>query len=217
MRWEKRFTLVYSKHYCEMVASHKEKCRQHPWVLRTDTFAYMTRFSVIQQNDFKSLSRLCCEKAAMEIFRPKRREWHLSRQCCWNVNCFRYVSVYRLILFADSRWFSMVPIIIVWASEQLALDKFVMSVCRLTCSLCFDVDPCSFHVCKSYQDCVVVDNKAKCQCPRCASKDDRVCADNGKSYPSECYMRAKACKIKRELNVVKKGECGTVFKYVYSI
>lgn len=111
----------------------------------------------------------------------------------------------------------MVPVIIVWASEQLALDKFVMSVCRLICSLCFDVDPCSFHVCKSYQDCVVVDNKAKCQCPRCASKDDRVCADNGKSYPSECYMRAKACKIKRELNVVKKGECGTVFKYVYSI
>ena len=91
-----------------------------------------------------------------------------------------------------------------------------MSVYRLICSLYFDVDPCSFHVCKSYQDCVVVDNKAKCQCPRCASSDDRVCADNKKSYKNECYMRAKACKDKRELNMVKKGECGTELKYVYS-
>ena len=124
------------------------------------------------------------------------------------LNCFGYASVYRLILFAGPRRFSMVPVIIVWASEQLVPDKFVMSVCRLICSLCFDVDPCSFHLCKSYQDCVVDDNKAKCQCPRCALRGDRVCADNEKSYPSECYMRAKACKIKRELKVVKKGECG---------
>lgn len=133
------------------------------------------------------------------------------------LKCFGYASVYRLILFAGPRKFSMVPVIIVWASEQLVLDKFVMSVCKLICSLCFDVDACSFHVCKSYQDCVVVDNKAKCQCPRCASPDDRVCADNGKSYPSECYMRAKACKIKRPINMVKKGECGTEVKYVYSV
>lgn len=125
------------------------------------------------------------------------------------------VSVYRLILFAGPRRFPIVLVIIVWAAEQLLLDKFVTSVCKLICSFFFYLDSCSFHVCKSYQDCVVVDNKAKCQCPRCASPDERVCADNGRSYPSKCYMRAKACKIKRELNVVKKGECGTEFKSAY--
>ncbi|KAJ7393308.1 hypothetical protein OS493_006278 [Desmophyllum pertusum] len=66
-------------------------------------------------------------------------------------------------------------------------------------------NPCSFHACKSYQDCVVVDNKPKCQCPtRCPPSDEPVCANNGRSYPNECVMRVKACKIKRQLTVVKK-------------
>lgn len=52
---------------------------------------------------------------------------------------------------------------------------------------------------------------------RCVFKDDCVCVDNGKFYFSECYMRVKVCKIKWEFNVVKKGECGIVFKYVYLI
>lgn len=90
----------------------------------------------------------------------------------------------------------MVLIIIVWVLEQLVFDKFVMSVCRFICLLCFDVDFCLFYVCKLYQDCVVVDNKVKCQCLRCVFKDDCVCVDNGKFYFSECYMRVKVCKIK---------------------
>lgn len=119
------------------------------------------------------------------------------------LKCFGVVSFDIFILFAG-----LVLVITAQAAEQFVLDNFVMSKCRLICSFCFDLDPCSFYVCKSYQDCVVVDSQAKCQCPRCSSKGERVCADNGKSYPSECYMRAKACKIKRKLTVVKKGECG---------
>ena len=77
----------------------------------------------------------------------------------------------------------------------------------------FYLDACSFYKCKSYQDCVVVDNAAKCQCPtKCPPSDQPVCASNGISYPSECVMRVKACKIKRELVVVKKGSCG---KHMY--
>ena len=73
------------------------------------------------------------------------------------------------------------------------------------CSL----DACSFHECKSYQDCVVNNNAAKCQCPRkCPSTNKPVCASNGKSYKSECYMRVKACKNKKDLVVVRKGNCG---------
>ena len=83
--------------------------------------------------------------------------------------------------------------------------------------LCYP-DACSFHQCKPYQDCVVVDNKAKCQCPRrCSSDEDRVCASNGKSYTNECLMRAKACKARRQLTVVKKGECGKRLSYSKSI
>ena len=73
------------------------------------------------------------------------------------------------------------------------------------CSL----DACSFHECKSYQDCVVNNNAAKCQCPRkCPSTNKPVCASNGRSYKSECYMRVKACKTKKDLVVVRKGNCG---------
>ena len=75
--------------------------------------------------------------------------------------------------------------------------------------ICLYLDACSFHQCKSYQDCVVVSNAAKCQCPTCRSPVDPVCASNGKPYPSECLMRIKACKTKRELVVVNKGSCGT--------
>ena len=69
----------------------------------------------------------------------------------------------------------------------------------------------------SYQDCVVEDNKAKCQCPRgCSSEEDRVCANNGNSYTNECLMRVKACKTKKQLTVVKKGECGTNLSFSQS-
>ena len=83
-----------------------------------------------------------------------------------------------------------------------------MSDRRLIFYLYFYSDPCSFHQCKSYQDCVVVDNKAKCQCPRCTQLDDPVCANNNKSYPNECIMRVKACKSTPGLTMVKKGNCG---------
>ena len=73
------------------------------------------------------------------------------------------------------------------------------------CSL----DACSFHECKSYQDCVVDNNAAKCRCPRrCPPSNEPVCASNGKSYKSACYMRVKACKTKKDLVVVRKGNCG---------
>ena len=52
-------------------------------------------------------------------------------------------------------------------------------------------------------------NAAKCQCPRkCPSTNNPVCASNGRSYKSECYMRVKACKTKKDLVVVRKGNCG---------
>ena len=71
-------------------------------------------------------------------------------------------------------------------------------------------DACSFHQCKSYQDCVVKNKAAKCRCPpKCRDKyKDHVCADNGKTYQSACAMRIKACKSKREFKVVRKGYCG---------
>lgn len=50
---------------------------------------------------------------------------------------------------------------------------------------------------------------AKCRCPRkCPPSDEPVCASNGITYKSECYMRVKACKTKKDLVVVRKGNCG---------
>ena len=64
----------------------------------------------------------------------------------------------------------------------------------------------------------MVDNTAKCQCPRgCPSNEDRVCANNGKSYTNECLMRVKACKARKQLIVVKKGECGKRLSFSKSL
>ena len=89
---------------------------------------------------------------------------------------------------------------------------------RILSFYCCYLDACSFHQCKPYQDCVVVDNTAKCQCPRgCPSNEDRVCANNGKSYTNECLMRVKACKARKQLIVVKKGECGKRLSFSKSL
>ena len=43
---------------------------------------------------------------------------------------------------------------------------------------------------------------------------DEVCANDSKVYSTECHMRARACKLKVPLGVVKKGPCGTCYSTV---
>ena len=43
---------------------------------------------------------------------------------------------------------------------------------------------------------------------------DEVCANDSKVYSTECHMRARACKLKVPLGVVKEGPCGTCYSIV---
>ena len=58
---------------------------------------------------------------------------------------------------------------------------------------------------------------ATCICPeeaQCPVEVDKVCANDSKVYSTECHMRARACKSKVPLGVVKKGPCGTCYSTV---
>lgn len=52
---------------------------------------------------------------------------------------------------------------------------------------------------------------AQCVCPSidsCPLTRDKVCANDTRTYDTECHMRAQACEQRTPLTVVKKGLCG---------
>lgn len=52
---------------------------------------------------------------------------------------------------------------------------------------------------------------AQCVCPSidsCPLTPDEVCANDTRTYDTECHMRAQACEQRTSLTVVKKGLCG---------
>ena len=51
---------------------------------------------------------------------------------------------------------------------------------------------------------------ARCVCPvveRCPVISDVVCANDSRTYTTECHMRVEACQRRTSLTVVKKGTC----------
>ena len=52
---------------------------------------------------------------------------------------------------------------------------------------------------------------AQCVCPSfdsCPLMPDEVCANDTRTYDTECHMLAQACEQRTPLTVVKKGLCG---------
>ena len=45
----------------------------------------------------------------------------------------------------------------------------------------------------------------------CPDVPDEVCANDTRTYDTECHMRVQSCQLKTPLRDVKKGPCGTCY------
>ncbi|XP_064610786.1 agrin-like isoform X2 [Liolophura sinensis] len=70
-------------------------------------------------------------------------------------------------------------------------------------------DPCEGYECPVAQVCQL-DEKRKpvCRCnDLCHFDFSPVCASNGRTYSNDCLMRVEACKTRKEIHVVFRGDC----------
>lgn len=98
---------------------------------------------------------------------------------------------------------------IVWLIDQCnVLSASLIGQCNiLSVSL---IDQCKKTSCKPTEQCVSkLDGTFECVCRACAKTPYApVCASNGKSYASHCYMVREACRKETLLEPVQKGICG---------
>lgn len=74
---------------------------------------------------------------------------------------------------------------------------------------CIISDPCKGFKCTSSQVCQLDDQRRPvCRCDsRCNEPFAPVCGSDGKTYSNECMMRVEACKKRREITKLFRGEC----------
>ena len=73
--------------------------------------------------------------------------------------------------------------------------------------------PCSSTSCKYGARCSFTRGYPECKCPtesECPVEDSPVCGSDGRNYPNECVLIARACKMRKEVTVEYQGPCGTV-------
>nr|XP_011437301.2 uncharacterized protein LOC105335200 isoform X1 [Crassostrea gigas] len=80
------------------------------------------------------------------------------------------------------------------------------------------MDPCpdgpcyEFNCTVSSEVCLVIANKAKCECPECSGlEEDSVCAMVGPdrdTYKNPCEARREACNNSLPMEILNEGECG---------
>lgn len=70
-------------------------------------------------------------------------------------------------------------------------------------TFCFSVD-CNGVQCKYGSECV----QGQCVCPQiCPKEHAPVCASDGNTYKTKCEMRKEACRLNRDLKMVRSGSC----------
>lgn len=77
----------------------------------------------------------------------------------------------------------------------------------------FFVGPCyEFNCTVSSEVCLVIANKARCECPECSGlEEDSVCAMVGPdrvTYKNPCEARREACNKSLPMEILNEGECG---------
>ncbi|XP_076065553.1 agrin-like isoform X2 [Oratosquilla oratoria] len=70
-------------------------------------------------------------------------------------------------------------------------------------------DPCGEVTCPDRQTCQLDPmRRAVCRCSdTCGKEFDPVCASDGKTYTNECVMKVEACKARKSLSIIYRGQC----------
>ena len=79
----------------------------------------------------------------------------------------------------------------------------------MKCHSLFFLARCRQLKCSQGETCDMSDlNNLKCSCvDKCSFVYEPVCANDGKTYASECLMNREVCLTKKEIKIVSFGYC----------
>ena len=113
-------------------------------------------------------------------------------------------------------WSSCYPLGLLKATKEFSHTNTQISSLLWTAHLCYFTisDACSFKRCRLYENCIIgINNQARCVCPsllQClrGQSASPVCGSDGRTYSSECALRAENCAKQRRTLLQFSGECG---------
>ncbi|KAG9510152.1 Agrin [Fragariocoptes setiger] len=126
-------------------------------------------------------------------------------QCLKNPCPRACTKIYAPVCGSDGKTYSNECMLNVAICES---DGTIYKVSNGNCST-KPITPCATVRCANNAVCIVVNGKAKCECPQimCLANYQPVCGSDGKTYSNECYLTAAACNTQSGVRKVYDGAC----------